>query len=845
MVYTGITLPVLIAIEVLLMSFAADSRAQMPAEDAYLIIPAPVSIKYSAETPQPGQPGRVLLAASCTPADNFAAAEFNTWLEEKSFLPLTVESGDTPVSGDILLGDFSDQAVSSRLAAAGVKTDGLGEQGYVLLVDGEGAVAASAGEAGRFYAMMSLAQLTRLDNEGWTLPAVVVRDKPSLGLRGVSDDISRGQTSTMEDFKQLVRTMARWKMNLYTPYMEDMFELESHPDFSQDRGAFTAEQARELCAYAAKYHVRVVPIFQCLGHLENVLKEPEWEHLAEFPGAHCLSPAVEETYDFIGDALAEVAGAFDDEFLHVGCDESWDIGRGKSRAMKKQHGLSGTHAIHYNKVHQMVTGLERRMLMYGDIILNNPRILGKIPRDIVIVDWHYNAAKNFPSVKKFRGAGFDVIVSPSVRNYNKIFPEWGRALTNIENLTLEGVRNGALGSLISCWGDNGAFSFRQYNLWGYAFGAAVAWNHKRTDRKALEAAFWRSLLAVEDTAPLVETNALLATLGRRFTLYDWWRHPLMGLSTSGPVRDKKDPLAAGGEMAKNMDRALELLAGVDAGANRWYLDMLEFAAKSGHLLAGKYSYNGKAASGAENGTLRKRALGLHREAHRLRARYSSLWRSRNHPAGLENNLKLWDRQLDGWAGALQALTADLSPKAPDISSRWIAPRGSSKAKRLRRPRSSYIRCEFSVKAGADNALPEMLLQLMGESHAKAWLNGKPLGQVTGRRSLSLIVEFERARIFGAGNLLVPGRNVLALKITNYEGRTPGANVYAELYNKNNTVIDKILSVPGWRGLETQNPPEGWNLPKFEGNWKPCEKYSLGARVSAPQLRDGINSRIQR
>jgi glycosyl hydrolase family 20 len=827
------------------MSFATDSRAQAPGAEAYRIIPAPVSIKFSGKSQPSGQPGRVLLAPSSTPADSFAAAELNAWLEEKSFLPLAVEAGGSPVSGDILLGDPSDKMIAARLVSAGVKADGLGEQGYVLIVDSEGTVAAAAGEAGRFYALMSLAQLAQRSSEGWTLPEVVIRDKPSLGLRGVSDDISRGQTSMMEDFKQLVRTMARWKMNLYTPYMEDMFELTSHPGFTQDRGAFSAEQARELCKYAARYHVRVVPIFQCLGHLENVLKEPEYEPLAEFPGAHCLSPAVEETYDFIGDALTEVAAAFDDEFLHVGCDESWDIGRGQSRAMKKQHGLSGTHAIHYNKVHTMVTDLDRRMLMYGDIILNNPRILDKIDRNIVIVDWHYNAAKNFPSVKKFRGAGFDVIVSPSVRNYNKIFPEWGRALTNIENLTLEGIRNGALGSLISCWGDNGAFSFRQYNLWGYAFGAAVAWNHKRTDRKALEAAFWRSLLGVEDTASLIEANALLATLGRRFTLYDWWRHPLMGLSTSGPVREKKDPLAAGRAMADDMDHALDLLATVDASHNRWYLDLLTFAAQSGRLLADKYSYNGEAESGAGIEILRERALSLHRGAHRLRTRYSDLWRSRNHPAGLENNLRLWNRQLDGWAGAVQALTDGRLPEAPDTPSRWIAPRGSSKAKRLRRPRSSYIRCEFNVDTGADSALPEMLVQLMGESHVEAWLNGKHFGHVTARRSLSLIVEFERAKIYDVGNMLVTGRNVLAIKVTNYEGRTPGANVYAELYAKDHTVDDRILSVPGWSGLETENPPEGWSDLEFEGNWKPCEKYSLGARVSTPKLRQGINSRIQR
>ena len=201
---------------------------------------------------------------------------------------------------------------------------------------------------------MSLAQCLSSQKDRLSLPGIVLVDRPGLALRGVSDDISRGQVSTQEDFKSQVRFLARYKMNLFMPYLEDMFHLEGRPGFGAGRGALTADQARELVEFAARLHVRVVPAFQTLGHYENFLLRPENFPLAEFPGGHCLSPAAEGVYGFLDSALTQVAEAFPDSLLNVGCDESWDIGRGRSRARVRAESLAGVHASHYGRVHGIV-----------------------------------------------------------------------------------------------------------------------------------------------------------------------------------------------------------------------------------------------------------------------------------------------------------------------------------------------------------------------------------------------------------------------------------------------------------------------------------------------------------
>ncbi|HLA40342.1 MAG TPA: family 20 glycosylhydrolase, partial [Candidatus Glassbacteria bacterium] len=561
----------------------------------------------------------------------------------------------------------------------------------------------------------------------------------------------------------------------------------------------------------------------------------------------------EETYAFLGKAISQVAAAFEAPFFHAGCDESWDVGRGASRSMVRSLGLAGAHAAHYNRVHEIVAAQGKRMLMYGDIILSHPSILAKIPRDILIVDWHYEAARSFPSVKKFRGSGFDVIVSPSVRNYNRLFPDWTGALTNIEYLTKEGVAGGALGCLVSSWCDNGAFNLRQFNLWGYAFGASVSWNPAEVEAGRLERAFWRSFLGLDEPAPLVEADRLLSELGKGSTLYDWWRHPWLGTSTSGPVGDKGDPRQVGLNLEAAMQRAGELIAGAarSATANKWYFEVLAFAADCGAALAEKYLWNaefGSADAGnlslEQVGALRSRALEMHRRMSEIRRRYEALWLARNRPEGLENNLELLDRQIEAWAAAVQSLTRGELPPPADLGARWLSPAGSNARGRTKSVRGAWFCHRFTI---TDSLPPtRALVQLIATGHGRLWVNGRLAGEVTARRSLSLIVELERAKIFDVTALLHPGENELAASVTNYEGQTPAVNVYGEVFDEAGMVVSTFQTGDGWRGVESVQEPVGWLGPGFsDKSWQPCEKYRLGARVSAPELARGKNSLIHR
>ena len=134
------------------------------------------------------------------------------------------------------------------------------EQGYTLDIERERVVIAGATPLGRFYGVQTLRQLLRAHRDG-AIPCLRIRDYPAMAWRGVSDDISRGQVSTIEDFREIIRQLAYYKINLYQLYIEDMFLFAKHRTSGETRGALTADELAQLVLEGRRNHVVVSPIF--------------------------------------------------------------------------------------------------------------------------------------------------------------------------------------------------------------------------------------------------------------------------------------------------------------------------------------------------------------------------------------------------------------------------------------------------------------------------------------------------------------------------------------------------------------------------------------------------------
>jgi hypothetical protein len=135
------------------------------------------------------------------------------------------------------------------------------------------------------------------------------------------------------------------------------------------------------------------------------------------------------------------------------------------------------------------------------------------------------------------------------------------------------------------------------------------------------------------------------------------------------------------------------------------------------------------------------------------------------------------------------------------------------------------------------------VQLIGDTHARLWVNGVGVGEVYARRSLSLLVGHQRVKMWDVTSLLKPGDNVLAVEVANYNAfASAGFNLYGEL--RNGSVITKILSDSTWK--VTPQVQEGWRSVRFDDRgWLSAVPKTYPSQVIQPDFDTGRLSWIER
>ena len=397
------------------------------------------------------------------------ASEINT---ELGFLPLIIDKQKGNPVTLLLIG--RDTKLLKKITEPEFKTaETWGEEGYFLHVLPNRIVVAANTEAGLFYGVQSLKQLIRANRTGNSIPCLLITDKPSMRYRGWMDDISRGPIPTVEFIKKEIRTMAEFKQNFFNLYTEHVFRSDKYPDISPTDG-FTPAEIKELADYAAKYHMDLMGNFQSFGHMAKILSNPFYAHLGD--NGDILNPADERTYTFLSDLYSEMIPAYKSNFFNINCDETFGLGEGKSKAMADSIGESGIYAYHINRIDKLIKPYGKRIMMWGDIAVNKPEIINRLPKDLIVLSWGYHAAESFDdAIKPFVKSGFDFMVAPGVGCWGELWPALGNAAVNISNYTRDGAKLGAMGMMNTAWDDNGHNLF-EYNWHGLAWGAECSWN---------------------------------------------------------------------------------------------------------------------------------------------------------------------------------------------------------------------------------------------------------------------------------------------------------------------------------------------------------------------------------
>ena len=356
------------------------------------------------------------------------------------------------------------------------------EQGYQLLVTPSAIEIRAVQEVGLFYGMMTLEQLFTIATTGggMSLDCARILDWPDLPMRGFSEDYGRNQLPTMEDHRRTIRNLARFKMNVHLFFIEsDHFVYAFDPDLGSNRDRFTFDELRDIVAYAKRYYIDVIPTVELLGHMEETLRNPKYTPLAEVPGAGDLCATSDESFKLIENMVGEIAPAFASAYFHCGLDESWQIGKGKSKEAVEKYGHEKVMADYYIRMNDLVRSHGKQMMMYADIALKYPGCLEMLPKDIVMMFWEYTVRERYQGVDVLKNAGFPVVTLSSLWDWRNIYPLYSRAFLNIDRLAAQTVDAGLMGHFVSSWGDAyrgvAGMNLSEFNNFGVAYCCSQGW----------------------------------------------------------------------------------------------------------------------------------------------------------------------------------------------------------------------------------------------------------------------------------------------------------------------------------------------------------------------------------
>ncbi|WP_033165154.1 glycoside hydrolase family 20 zincin-like fold domain-containing protein [Clostridium sp. KNHs205] len=373
----------------------------------------------------------------------------------------------------------------------GLKTT-LHPEGYQLIITKDTIELYGGSSAGILYGIQTLRQI--INFKGAVLPALTIEDYPVIENRGFYHDITRGRIPTLQSLKELADKMSYYKMNQLQLYIEHSFLFRNFSEVWRDDTPLTAEEILELDQYCRNLHIDLVPSIATFGHLYKVLRTKTYSHLCELEGAekepfsfyermghHTLDISNKDSFAFITEILQEFIPLFSSEYFNLCADETFDLGKGKSKAMAEKVGLDNMYIDFVGQISEFLISKGKKPMFWGDIICGFPEAVKKLPEGVICLNWGYEPNESEDNTKALKEAGALQYVCPGVNGWNRLINNYRSAYDNISRMSSYAVKYQAEGILNTDWGDFGHINHPEFSLAGMIYGAAFSWNAKRLE----------------------------------------------------------------------------------------------------------------------------------------------------------------------------------------------------------------------------------------------------------------------------------------------------------------------------------------------------------------------------
>ncbi len=303
------------------------------------------------------------------------------------------------------------------------------EDGYYLVADERQICVVSAHPRGVLYGWKIVEDL--LAEDGAFCGTVI--DYPDAAFRAFHMDMRYGFPS-VNRILEILDELSAARFNTFLLEYENRFPFVQHSDIC-DPTHFSPEDIRRIQEKAEELYIEIIPLQQTIGHLEYMLKLPQYRALREmheFPSTpkaygfnHTgfrhfndideICASKEEAYEVVESMLDQVMAAHPaSRYVHLGCDEAWNLlSCPDCRARFGENGKNQLYLGHINRMAARALAAGKIPIVWDDMLRGfSDQELEQLDKRIVIMIWLYYEG-NYGLAKKltarFRAAGFTVL----------------------------------------------------------------------------------------------------------------------------------------------------------------------------------------------------------------------------------------------------------------------------------------------------------------------------------------------------------------------------------------------------------------------------------------------------
>lgn len=194
---------------------------------------------------------------------------------------------------------------------------------------------------------------------------------PVVPVRGIHLDL-KGTPPTADRLVELLNIFAAARYNAVLVEWEDSFPWTVDERYRSST-AYTPAEVGRFCEAAAELKIELIPLIQCLGHMETPLSLPDYAPLREIShDSYVLNPLAEGARPLVQKMVDDVLVLMPDvRYVHLGGDEAWSLGKNPATAEYiGEHGKGALYLQHVEPLLDSLNARNIRPILWHDMMID-------------------------------------------------------------------------------------------------------------------------------------------------------------------------------------------------------------------------------------------------------------------------------------------------------------------------------------------------------------------------------------------------------------------------------------------------------------------------------------------